>query len=304
MIPGLAGGLLWALDTVILSLVLAPFSLQAAAPLAATACHDLLSALWLSLYTTVRGQWKPVLQALKSRDGHRVMLAALLGGPVGMAGYVMAIRWLGPGLSAAISSCYPALGLAAGALFLHERVSRSQILGITLSLVCLVVMSGARADSTQFVPGLIAALLCTAGWAAEGLLVQKAAGLSQETALLLRQWVSGSVFWLLVLPLFHAWSLAGDILVSGWLLPVASLAGTASYLCYYLAIHRLGAARAMPLNITYCAWAVLLDWLFTGIAPGWIPLVCCAGIIAGGILSAAGPRKKAGPGAGASLSGK
>ncbi len=65
-----------------------------AAPVAATALHDVFSALWLALLATIRRRWSSVVRAIKHKDGRRVMLAALLGGPVGMAGYVMAILWL------------------------------------------------------------------------------------------------------------------------------------------------------------------------------------------------------------------
>ena len=272
MISGLAGGFLWALDTVILSLVLAPFSMSFAAPVAATALHDVFSALWLALLATIRRRWSSVVRAIKHKDGRRVMLAALLGGPVGMAGYVMAIRFLGPGLAASISSFYPALGLAASALLFHEPVKRHQVAGMVLSLVCLVLMSGQAAGGTDFWLGILCALCSTAGWAAEGLLVQKAASLDNDIALLLRQSVSGAVFWILVLPLFGG-------------LPVA-LSMAASYLCYYLAIHRIGAARAMPLNITYCAWAVVLAWVFQGTTVSGPEAVFCAGVILGGVLSA------------------
>ncbi|WP_286078849.1 DMT family transporter [Faecalibaculum rodentium] len=286
MISGLAGGFLWALDTVILSLVLAPFSMSFAAPVAATALHDVFSALWLALLATVGRRWSSVVRALKHKDGRRVMLAALLGGPVGMAGYVMAIRFLGPGLAASISSFYPALGLAASALLFHEPVKRHQVAGMVLSLVCLVLMSGQAAGGTDFWLGILCALCSTTGWAAEGLLVQKAASLDNDIALLLRQSVSGAVFWILVLPLFGGLPVALSMAQSPWLVAAASLAGTASYLCYYLAIHRIGAARAMPLNITYCAWAVVLAWVFQGTTVSGPEAVFCAGVILGGVLSA------------------
>lgn len=257
-----------------------------AAPLAATALHDSFSALWLCLFTTLRRRWKPVAAALKTPDGRRVMAAALLGGPVGMAGYVLSIRFLGPGLAASISSFYPALGLALLAFVFHEPVKRHQIAGMILSLTCLVLMSGEASQTTAFWPGIFCALLCTTGWAAEGLLVQKAGSLSNDTALLLRQSVSGAAFFLIVLPLFHALPLVREMTRSLWLLAGASLAGTASYLCYYLAIHRIGAAKAMPLNITYCAWSVFLAWLLQGTPVSWTEVLLCAGVILGGILCA------------------
>jgi len=286
LISGLCGGFLWALDTVILSVVLAPFSMSFAAPLAATAFHDLGSALWLAVLTTLRRRWPAVLRAVKHRDGRRIMTAALLGGPVGMAGYVMAIRYLGPGLAASVSSLYPALGLLAGALMFHEPITRRQITGMILSLGCLMLLSGGAVQGSGFWPGLGFGLLAATGWACEGLLVQKADSVDNDVALLLRQSVSGTVFWLAVLPLFHGFGDAQAMSGSLGLLAAASLAGTASYLCYYLAIHRLGAARAMPLNITFCAWAPVLAWLFQGTPVTLWQAMLCAGVILGGMLCA------------------
>ena len=45
------------------------------------------------------------------------MLGALLGGPVGMTGYLLAIKYLGPAYTAIISSLYPALGALLSYLF-------------------------------------------------------------------------------------------------------------------------------------------------------------------------------------------
>ena len=47
---------------------------------------------------------------------------------------------------------------------------------------------------------------------------------------------------------------------TGWLIPVIVIAAffaTLSYLCYYKAIARIGATKAMVLNITYVAWALV-----------------------------------------------
>ena len=45
------------------------------------------------------------------------LLAALLGGPVGMSGYLIAINNIGPGYTAIISTFYPAVGTLLAFLF-------------------------------------------------------------------------------------------------------------------------------------------------------------------------------------------
>ena len=85
MLTGLAGGALWALDTVILGMALAlpvfTGDPRAAilAPFASTFLHDLCSSLWMLSYTGLRRQYKAVWQALRTRGGRFVALGALLG---------------------------------------------------------------------------------------------------------------------------------------------------------------------------------------------------------------------------------
>ena len=82
----------------------------------------------------------------------------------------------------------------------------------------------------------------------------------------------------LVVPLGGALSSTGQALTSPGamgLVALAAAAGTASYLFYYKAIDLLGAARAMALNISYSAWAVLFAFLLQSIVPA-LSKSCCA----------------------------
>ena len=121
---GLASGLLWGLDTVILGIGLAmsPYigteEALALAAIVGAALHDVFCAFWLFLYMAVRRRLKDTLAALKTRSGKVVMLGALLGGPVGMTGYVIAINNIGAGYTAIISSFYPAFGTVMAVLLL------------------------------------------------------------------------------------------------------------------------------------------------------------------------------------------
>lgn len=84
MLTGLAGGALWALDTVILGMALAlpvfTGDPRAAilAPFASTFLHDLCSSLWMLGYTGLRRQYKAVWQALHTRGG-RLRKASKIG---------------------------------------------------------------------------------------------------------------------------------------------------------------------------------------------------------------------------------
>ena len=121
---GLMSGCLWALDTTILAIALsmAPFidtvEAIAFASIASAALHDVFCAIWMFIYMGVRGRLKDTVAALKTRSGKVVMLGALLGGPIGMSGYVIAINNIGPAYTAMISAFYPAFGALMAMLFL------------------------------------------------------------------------------------------------------------------------------------------------------------------------------------------
>ena len=140
MLTGLTGGALWALDTVILGMALAlpvfTGDPRAAilAPFASTFLHDLCSFLWMLGYTGLRRQYKAVWQALRTRGGRFVALGALLGGPVGMTGYVLAINAIGPAYTAIISALYPALGTVLAHFFLKEKLRPIGLIGLALSI--------------------------------------------------------------------------------------------------------------------------------------------------------------------------
>lgn len=296
MFYGLLGGCLWALDTVILSIAMKPFAFDWAAPIISTGLHDLLSALWMSLYITIKRKWTIIWKALKRKESHMVMLAALLGGPVGMMGYVFAVRYLGASLTAAISSFYPALAAIISFLFFKEKMSKSQIFGLIVSLSCIALMSaGQSSQSANFLLGLFFALLCVFGWSLEGVIIQHNMknSLDNEICLFLRQTTSAFIFSAVLIPILSSYSLAFSVSqVSGWVLVLAALCGTASYLSYYKAIGSIGAVKAMPLNSTYCAWAVVFDFILQGIVPSTLQIFLCIGIIAGAILCAGILNKK------------
>lgn len=188
MLTGLAGGALWALDTVILGMALAlpvfTGDPRAAilAPFASTFLHDLCSSLWMLGYTGLRRQYKAVWQALRTRGGRFVALGALLGGPVGMTGYVLAINAIGPAYTAIISALYPALGTVLAHFFLKEKLRPTGLIGLALSIggvIALGYTPGAALPKGHLL-GFGCALLCCIGWATEGVICTY--GLQSSTA--------------------------------------------------------------------------------------------------------------------------
>ena len=68
----------------------------------------------------------------------------------------------------------------------------------------------------------------------------------------------------------------------------AACFGTASYLCYYATIRRLGPSLAMTLNITYVAWAFIFEFLFLRKIPQAESIFCSSLILTGAFVTAYG----------------
>lgn len=292
---GIGSGALWGLDTVILAIALAlnPFATDAHASLVSAALHDAVCALILLVFMAMRGRLKDTWRAVHTRSGRAVMVAALLGGPIGMSGYLLAIDQIGAGYTAIISTFYPALGTALAVLVLKERMRPRQVIALAVAIGAIIATSYTSTSvSGSALWGVLGALAAVVGWGCEAVILawgMRDDAVDNETALQIRETTSGLTYLVLVVPLGGALSSTGQALTSPGamgLVALAAAAGTASYLFYYKAIDLLGAARAMALNISYSAWAVLFAFLLQSIVPAPIQIVLCVVILVGTVLAA------------------
>ena len=292
---GIGSGALWGLDTVILAIALAlnPFATDAHASLVSAALHDAVCALILLVFMAMRGRLKDTWRAIHTRSGRAVMVAALLGGPIGMSGYLLAIDQIGAGYTAILSTFYPALGTALAVLVLKELMRPRQVIALAVAIGAIIATSYTSTSvSGSALWGVLGALAAVVGWGCEAVILawgMRDDAVDNETALQIRETTSGLTYLVLVVPLGGALSSTGQALTSPGamgLVALAAAAGTASYLFYYKAIDLLGAARAMALNISYSAWAVLFAFLLQSIVPAPIQIVLCVVILVGTVLAA------------------
>lgn len=293
---GIFSGALWGLDTSILALALVfvPFLDASESSLSSALLHDVTAALVLLVYMGLRGRLRDSLAAVKTRSGRAVMLGALLGGPFGMTGYLIAINHIGPGFTAIISTFYPAVGTVLAFVFLKERMSPKQIIAL-LSALGAIVMIGYSSTQTVTegnpVLGVIAALACVFGWGSEAVILawgMRDDVVDNETALHIRETTSALVYVIVVAPIAGVvgFTLRAIPTAGTGVIAIAAIAGTASYLFYYKAIDTVGASRGMALNISYSAWAVIFAFLLQGTVPSVLQIVCCVVILVGTVLAA------------------
>lgn len=297
---GLFSGILWGLDTVVLGIALSmsPYigtaEAVAFAAIASSFLHDAGCALWLLLYMGAKRRLGDTLAALKTRSGLVVVLGALLGGPIGMTGYVIAINNIGPAYTAIISAFYPALGAFLSFVILKEKMSGKQIAALVLALFGVMAMGYISAGDSEMgnaTVGLVGALLAVIGWGSEAVLCawgMRDDAVDNETALQIRETTSALAYAVVVVPLFGAWGFAASAIPSlaTGVLALSALAGTASYLFYYKGISVIGAAKAMALNISYSAWAVVFGFLLQGSVPSPATVFFCVLILVGTVLAA------------------
>ena len=292
---GVLSGMLWGLDTVVLAMALAliPFAGSPDAPLTGAFLHDAASAIILLVYMAVRGRLRDTLAAVRTRSGKAVMLAALLGGPVGMSGYLIAINNIGPGYTAIISTFYPAFGTLLAFLLLKERMRPGQIIALLVALAAVAV-SGWSSDAPtgSALLGVLGALGCVIGWGSEAVLLawgMRDDAVDNETALHIRQTTSGLTYLLVVIPVsgsFHFAVRQAAVSTATGVVALAALTGAASYLFYYKAIDTIGASRGMALNISYSAWAVVFALVLQRTMPSALQIVCCVVTLVGTVLAA------------------
>lgn len=303
MLTGIFAGIMWALETVVLGIALSMSPMVSTeeaillAPFVATFLHDAFSAVYMLIYNAIRGGLKGFFEVFKSKTVLWLVLSSAMGGPIGMTGYVLAVNCLGSSVGAVASAVYPAVGTVLAWVFLKEKTKWHQWIFLVLTLLGVYSLSYSPSFSAgNFVLGIASAFMCAFGWGIEAVILAKClkgTDLRNEYALGIRQAVSAALYGAVILPLLGGWRMTAGLITGGEIrllltVAAAALCATVSYLLYYKTIGKLGASKAMALNITYTAWAILFTVVllrdFSVLNP--MTLVCSAVIVVCGILSA------------------
>ncbi|MBQ6262820.1 MAG: DMT family transporter [Clostridia bacterium] len=323
MSAGILAAITWGLETVVIGIALAMSPLVNSvgeaivlAPFISTFIHDFFSAVFSWIYNGVRGKLPSVFRSLfKTKSGKWVVIAAIIGGPVGMTGYIMAVTYMGASIGAIASAIFPAIGAVLAYIFLKEKMKWYQWLFLLATLAGVYGLSyDPTLNITNFWLGIIGALLCAFGWGIEAVILAKClrdGDVTDEGALMIRQTTSALFYGAVLLPVLgliglgeggkNPWEFTVSLFKgTGWLIPaivVAGLFATASYLFYYRAIAQIGASKAMALNITYTAWAIIFALIYDVVRhlinssheiayPSWLTIVCAVVVLVCSIFAA------------------
>lgn len=279
----LFSGLLWALDGIFLSFSQAPSIVVAL-------MHDGLSFVFILLFLLFSRSFKDIFKI--SRSSFKVIvLASFFGGFVGMGSFIASIHYSGIGIAVLFSSLYPIISIALSKILLKDNLNPIGYFGILLAVLagvclCFVTYSDYKFDLS----GIFFGLFCAFGWGAECVIINIALkdNIEAKFALLIRQGVSFSCFmiFIIILMFYDFIPLKGNINIDSALDKIifASLFGTLSYMMYYIGIQKIGALKAMGLNISYGFWAILISY-FLGAKMIILKLVLAIILILGSLLS-------------------
>lgn len=274
VMSGVISAATWGLDTVLMALILSktPFLSEEAiflAPFVSAFFHDAFSTIWTFLYLGAKRQLGELFKAMRTKSALCVVVAAFMGGPVGMTGYYLALRLIGPSYTAIISSLYPAVGAILSYFVLKEKLNKKAWLGLICLIAGITIIGYTSGQNGISVIGFLCAFLCVIGWGSECVISaygMKDEEVSSEFALQIRQLTSAVVYAVLIIPIIGGIGFSFEVLRTSavWWIAATALSGTISYLFYYNAIHKIGPTRAMGLNITYVVWSLVFDRVING----------------------------------------
>lgn len=272
IIFGLSSAIFWSFNTIILSILLQGKDIYFL-PLFFAFLHDCFSSIYLYInLIRLKYEVKIFLKTVNKKALLVMIGAAILGGPLGMASYLMSTKYIGPSYSASISILYPVLGALIAKFLFHENLNKYRVVSICFSTIGLLTLC-LTFDNIELYPdykiGFLFSITCILGWALEGNIASyfmKSENIPSEVAIFIRQ-ISSSIFYLFfVIPWVFKVELIQELFSKNTilLLLLASFLGSISYLLWYSAIDILGGAIGMLLNSTYVIWVVLIDILILG----------------------------------------
>ncbi|MGL4209052.1 MAG: DMT family transporter [Candidatus Adiutrix sp.] len=244
--------------------------------------HDLFASLWVLGFNSAKGKIKEYGRTLRTTPGKIVCLGAILGGPIGMSGYLLGVTFAGAVYSLPITAAYPALAAVMATIFLKERNPLRVWIGVIACILgSLCIAWGDPGTAPNFKLGIALATLACIGWASEGLLSTYGMDmLDPDVALGIREAFSATILGFIVLPglgIYIAVSGLGGEVASGWDMARATLSmfespalwlcilggflGGFSYVAWYRALNTTGVARAMAFNVTYAFWGVFFGYI-------------------------------------------
>ncbi|WP_169975500.1 MULTISPECIES: DMT family transporter [unclassified Campylobacter] len=275
MIFGILSGIFWAIDTLLLSKV------QIFA-LLLVAIHDFASFLFIGFFLKISKT-----NLLLNKKQLLVIAIASTAGGLGMISFLLSIHYAKAPLASILSSLYPAFSVIIAGILLGQKLSKIGFLGlfIAVSFTILLFIFDIEFRDVNLL-GVVFGLLCAMCWGSECVIINLALkdNVNEKVALFIRQGVSSSI----ALGAFLIFSIMQNkqntYIINYELIVIAAFFATVSYTFYYKAIAKIGALKAMGLNISYSAWVIIFGFI-TGETFSTFLLICAILIMLGSVMS-------------------
>ena len=276
---GLIVGIAWGLDGVLMGKVGENqiFNSFQLAPLVSALFHDGFCFVWVAIYLIFAKQIKGMFVLFKSKKGLGTALAAVVGAPIGMSAYLLAIKYASAPYAASISVIYPGVGAILSYFILKEKLSLRAICGICVSLLgsFMLGFNPSAGVPPEFFKGVLFALVAVLGWALEGVIIgfvmkhikdEEHIQATPQQFLAFRYLSSTIVYAIVVVPAIGGYGVAGEIVSAGLIWKYAGIAilGAITYLSWYKAVDLIGAAMGTALNSTAALWAIIFSAVLFG----------------------------------------
>lgn len=247
-----------------------------------SAVNDLCSALWSLGIAGFKGKLGDFLRCLKSKPGVIMIAAALAGGPISSAAYVVGLQMAGS-IVIPISALCPAIGAILGRVLYKQPLNKRMAAGIAVCVFSSFLIGstslGGDAPEGRLL-GILIALVAALGWGIEGCVAGYGTALiDYEIGITIRQCTAGLANLLVLLPLMGF--LAGDISLAPELAVQAFTSGPSmiffvisgffsvfAYSLWYKGNSMCGTALGMACNGAYSFWGPFFCWLILGVICG------------------------------------
>ena len=296
MLNALLSGIFWGADTSFMGYYFSIYSIYFMVPLLLpifiTFIHDMVSALLINISILITGRLKAVITDIKKAKSKYIWLGSLLGGPIGMCSFILAIEYAGPAITTIISSIYPAVGLFFAYILLKEKRKPYQVVALFIAIAFIIALGFIDEGHTnRSIMGIIFALVCACAWGSEAVLCSygmKSGEISNLSAICIRQNLSMITYGTLMTLYFIFFQYGESIDFNSSLAYVgmAAIFGSTSYYCYYRALATIGVSRAMALNISYTAFSAIFSYLLFGIELTISQMLIGFCIVVSGLISA------------------
>ena len=264
--------------------------------------HDFFSSIWLFFYLWRKRKLFELKRTIKSKNMFLIFLGALFGGPIGMSGYLLGIKYMGASYTASFSCTYLILGTILSVVFLKEKINLKMIIAVLINMAGIFILNFQvnEMDSDKIsILGIFSLILCIFGWALEGLIASyilkyKNADTEPSIAIFIRQLTSTVFYSFLIIPYIRAYNLVFIVLKSNIALYIAliSVIGSLSFFLWYYSMSIVGVARGISLNISYIIWTIIFEIIVFNVKFQLNFIVASILLIVSVILIAISPEEK------------